>query len=301
MTIINGLHDNLKFTCELENEGTIPFLDMLILNANGTLSSSWYRKPSDTGLTLNFHALAPRKYKKSVVSSFLHKIYRASSNWENFHSGMAKALQILKDNQYPDSFVFPIVNNVMTKLACPKEYERLNAENESRVKDVPDCLLELSEKEKYMFFVEYRGKPTEKLAQSFKKLNAPCKVIMKTRKLKTVLPPLKPNVPKMLCSSVVYQIDCPGCNASYIGETLRLLQQRVREHLGKSGTIRKHLEICHAKPSTDFGSIEKHVKILAHSNSSSKLLTFEALFIKSCNPSLNTKDEFRSRTLTLKF
>jgi len=128
-------------------------------------------------------------------------MYRASSNWENFHSRMTKALQILKDNQYPDSFVFPIVNNVMTKLACPQEYERLNAENESRVKDVPDCLLELSEKEKYMFFVEYRGKPTEKLAQSFRKLNAPCKVIMKTRKLKTVLPPLKPTVPKMLRSS----------------------------------------------------------------------------------------------------
>ena len=68
LTIINGLNDNLKFTCELENEGTIPFLDMLILNANGTLSSSWYRKPSDTGLTLNFHALAPRKrlYERSM-------------------------------------------------------------------------------------------------------------------------------------------------------------------------------------------------------------------------------------------
>ena len=85
--------------------------------------------------------------KKSVVSSFLHKIYRASSNWEKFHSGLTEALQILKNNQYPDSLVFPIVNAVMTKLACPEEYERLKAENENRVEEVPDCLLELSEKD----------------------------------------------------------------------------------------------------------------------------------------------------------
>ena len=59
LSMINELHDNLKFTYELENGGTIPFLDMLILNKSGSLSSSWYRKPTDTGLTLNFHALAP--------------------------------------------------------------------------------------------------------------------------------------------------------------------------------------------------------------------------------------------------
>ena len=161
---------------------------MLILNKRGSLSSSWYRKPTDTGLTLNFHALAPNKYKKSVVSSFLHRIYRASSNWDNFHNGLSEALKILKNNQYPDNFVFPIVNLVMTKLACPHEYERLKDENESRVDDVPDCLLVLSEKEKYMFCINYRGKPTEKLAHSFKKLNAPCRVIMKTRNLSTYLP-----------------------------------------------------------------------------------------------------------------
>ena len=154
-----------------------------------------------------------------------------------------------------------------------------------------------------MFCINYRGKPTEKLAHSFKKLNAPCRVIMKTRKLKTVLPSLKPTVPKMLRSSVVYKIDCPGCDASYIGETLRLLQQRVREHLGKSGTIRKHLEICPTQQSIEptLENFEKQVKILAHSNSPPKLLTYEALYIKFFNPCLNTKDEFRSRTLKLKF
>ena len=69
---INNLHPNLTFTMEKQNDGKIPFLDMIINNSEGNLSSTWYNKPTDTGLILNYHALAPRRYKKSVVSGFVH-------------------------------------------------------------------------------------------------------------------------------------------------------------------------------------------------------------------------------------
>ena len=50
---INRLHTNLTFTVEREAEGKLPFLDMLIMNHEGELSSTWYNKPTDTGLLLN--------------------------------------------------------------------------------------------------------------------------------------------------------------------------------------------------------------------------------------------------------
>ena len=155
----------------------------------------------------------------------------------------------------------------------------------------------MEEKDKFMFFVQYRGKATEKLAMSFKRLNAPCKVIMTTRKTKTIMPSLKPTVPKMLSSGVVYKIQCPGCTSSYIGQTVRHLQTRFREHLGKSGIMRKHFELCN--PSSPIS--DEIISILGKSTSISKLLTLEALFINKMKPDLNKKDEFRSRTLTLKF
>ena len=43
------------------------------------------------------------------------------------------------------------------------------------------------------------------------------------------------------------------------------------------------------------------VSVLGKANSLAKLLTLEALFIKEIKAFLNTKDEFRSRELTLKF
>ena len=118
---INNLHSCLSFTKEMEKDNAIPFLDMLLHNNKGNLSSSWYTKPTDTGLTLNFHALAPLKYKKSVVIGFIHRIYRACSTWHNFHVGITKAVQILESNQYPSSFVLPIIKNTIDKIIikCP--------------------------------------------------------------------------------------------------------------------------------------------------------------------------------------
>ena len=56
------------------------------------LSSTWYCKPTDTGLIMNFYALAPKHYKRSVVEGFVHRVYRACSrhSWENFHDSMKK-------------------------------------------------------------------------------------------------------------------------------------------------------------------------------------------------------------------
>ena len=155
----------------------------------------------------------------------------------------------------------------------------------------------MEEKDKLKFFVQYRGKPTEKLAMSFKRLNAPFKVIMTTRKAKTIMPSFKPTEPKMLWSGVVYKIQCPGCPSSYVGQTVRHLQRRFREHLGNSGIMRKHFDHC--QPS--YHVSDEIVSILCKSTSIAKLLTLEALFINQIKPDLNKKDEYRSRTLTLKF
>ena len=43
---INNIHPSLSFTVEEEKEGRLPFLDMVIFNQNGHLSSGWYRKPN---------------------------------------------------------------------------------------------------------------------------------------------------------------------------------------------------------------------------------------------------------------
>ena len=133
------------------------------------------------------------------------------------------------------------------------------------------------------------------LAQSFRMLNAPCNIIMTMEKIKTAMPSLKPKIPRMLQSNVVYQIRCPGCIFSYVGQTTRQLQRRFKAHAGKKVPVKTYFEKCAIIK--DSGMIT----IIGKANTLPRLLTLEALFIKESNPVLNTKDEFRSRTLTLKF
>ena len=94
----------------------------------------------------------------------------------------------------------------------------------------------------------------------------------------------------------MYKIICPRCNSSYVGQTVRHLQQRFKEHVGNKGPLRSHFETCAITPTEDNVSI-----IGRTSRGDGRLLTLEALFIKELTPVLNTKDEYRSRTLTLKF
>ena len=118
---INSLHPNLKFTCEREEDGKIAFLDMKIINCQGKLSSTWYNKPTDTGLIMNYHALAPKKYKWSVVSGFVYRIHRACSTWGHFHESLEKAKRVLEKNQYPPDFYEPIIDQTIKNIYNGKE------------------------------------------------------------------------------------------------------------------------------------------------------------------------------------
>ena len=292
---INSLHPMLNFTVEKETDGALPFLDMLLYNNCGSVSSSWYRKSTDTGLTLNFHSLAPMKYKKSVVIGFVHRIYRACSSWKNIHLGLEAAKDTLLKNQYPVHFIDELFNKTLNKILEPTPSDPSSEDCViDTVLDNDVCLHNIEEKDKFLFFLNYRGNPSDHFVKALKKLNAPCRVVMTLRKTKSILSKLKTPVPHMLQNNLVYKITCPGCNASYVGQTSRLLQQRFREHVGSRGLIKNHFDLCQMTPTED------HVEILGK-NKGEKLLSLEALFINKIKPTLNSKDEYRSRTLKLKF
>ena len=120
-------------------------------------------------------------------------------------------------------------------------------------------------------------------------------IVMTLRKFKTVMPSLKPPVEKMLRSGLVYQLTCPSCDARYVGETCRHMLTRFKEHTQKAGPMKKHLQQCGATLTED------QVDILQMSSRGEDfLLTLEALHIRERKPQINTKDEYRSRELTIK-
>ncbi|MEL6606615.1 MAG: reverse transcriptase domain-containing protein, partial [Cyanobacteria bacterium J06614_10] len=63
---VNTIHQNIKFTLDVENNGKISFLDILISRANGRFETGVFRKGTFTGLGLNFFSYCP------LTSSSIH-------------------------------------------------------------------------------------------------------------------------------------------------------------------------------------------------------------------------------------
>ena len=233
---------------------------------------------------MNFHALAPKCYKRSVVEGLVYRIHRACSHWKYFDESLSKGKSILEQNQYPPQFYDPIIKNTISKILNPQKI--VNVSNES------------STSQKIMTFLPYRGKMTDRFVKKLKDSRAPIQPIITLTKLKTTLPSLKSQTKVPLRSRVVYKISCPGCETCYVGQTRRHLITRFREHKNtKAGAVRSHFTKCiGSAPGLD------DLKILASSfKCIDHLLALEALFIRELNPKLNTKDEYRSRELRLRF
>ena len=86
-----------------------------------------------------------------------------------------------------------------------------------------------------------------------------------------------------------------GTLACCVGQTGRHFQTCLKEHLQRAGPMKTHLAQCNATLTSD------QVDIL-HSTSrgESFLLTLEALHIRERKPSINTKDEYKSKELVIK-
>ena len=83
-----------------------------------------------------------------------------------------------------------------------------------------------------------------KLKHHFTK-EAKFKIIQSTQKL-SFYTSMKDQIPKLMKSYVVYQLNCPGCNNSYIRKTERNLCTRTEEHAcsDEESAIYDHIKNC---------------------------------------------------------
>ena len=198
---INQFHPKLKFTIEMEENGKIPFLDMEINHVGNRLSSTWYVKPTDTGLIMNYHAVVPKRYKKSVVQSFVHRIHRCCSSWENVTSSLQRAKEVLEKNQYPAQFFEPIIGETLNNIQAQSNQQE--AETQTSTEETTAC-------PKHLFRIQYRGNVTDQFVKALYEAQAPVMPVITLRKIRTFVSPLKVKVPDEIASRIVYKITCPG-------------------------------------------------------------------------------------------
>ena len=150
--------------------------------------------------------------------------------------------------------------------------------------------------DKKLFYVHYRGLETTNYIKNLVNCGVPISPIYTTRKLRTMLPSLKPAIEKTLSSNVVYKISCTRCSSSYVGYTTRHLITRLNEHFSKNGTMNEHVKQCGEElvPNECVAILVRTNRGIVH------LSILEALHIREIKSSLNTKDEYKGRCLRIR-
>ena len=222
-------HPNIKFTYELENDNTLPFLDVNVFRDAGKFSSTVHRKTTFSGVYSNFRSFMPDAYKKGLVSTLLYRAFMICSSFESVHKEVEKLKQVFSKNGYPSKFVDKCILKFFNK-----QYEK-----KIPVHTVPK--LEL------MIVLPFLGttswKVKNELIRTFRK-NVPfsnLKIIFKTGRRLSSFFPFKDKFPKSLLSGVIYKFTCAKCNLSYVGCTKRFWETRLQEHTHISGLTGKPL------------------------------------------------------------
>ena len=92
----------------------------------GTLFCTCNQKPLDTGTIVKYRSCAPLQHKKSITQGTIHRLFRATSNWEAFHGALTNN-EIWERNKYPRHWVGNIVEDTINQLRMKEQRKRYNA------------------------------------------------------------------------------------------------------------------------------------------------------------------------------
>ena len=90
---------------EIEENGSLSFLDTAISRKNNKYVTSVYCKLKFIGVFKNFESFRPDMYKRGLIETLLYRSFRLCSNYKNFHREIETLKSIFKHSNYPQNFV----------------------------------------------------------------------------------------------------------------------------------------------------------------------------------------------------
>ena len=223
---MNSQHPNISFTCEIEQNRSLSFLDVNITRGDSNFSTSLYRKPTFTGLLSKFSAFSPILCKKNLIATLTYRAYQISSSFPSFHTEIEFLKNLFQQNGYPLDFIEGQIRKTLDKFFIPKLSNQID--------DEP------TEGKPVLFVTYFLGSHSEALRNDLKNLmkeylpSVKLQVIFKAGCVIGDLFGFKDKLPEPCMANFIYKYTCGSCNAFYIGKSYRQFKARVFEHLGKS-------------------------------------------------------------------
>ena len=223
---INRQHHDIQFTMETENDGSLPFLDVLISKtASGYPSHTVYRKPTHTDRYLNYNSHHPPVVIRSVPDSLIRRAHRLCDE-----SHLNQELQHIHRS-------LTQINNFPAHSIRQHKPKSANLPSPD-TKPIATVIL------------PYLGKPSHRIQRILQSANIQVRH-RSSHKLHSALHTHKDQHPNNKRPGV-YRIPCQ-CGKVYIGETGRDFDTRLKEH-------KSHHRLCNWEKS----AIVKHAQESQH-------------------------------------
>jgi len=246
LTMLNAVNENVQFTIETERNDTIPFLDTCIVKAENRLKFKVYRKPTNKEDYVHFYSAHSDRVKSGIIIGFF-----------------LRALRICDEEYLADEIEH--IYQAFSKLKYPKG---LLIQLRKKAEQIRNRKRQATDKK--------NAKPTRWISIPYSK---PAQIIART--LETTGLKVSMNAGGKIgdlvrknanrdCSSemsVVYEVPCSGCPKTYVGETGRGVEKRLKEHKSDvkyhrtSNAIVLHIDKCKHLPKwSETKILEKNIK-----------------------------------------
>ena len=241
----NEVEPAIQFTYEVEKDGTLPFLDVVIRKSEHELKFSVYRKPTNKDDFIHYFSAHSMRTKRGIVIGFYLRALRICSK-EYLREELAYIMRAFRRLKFPEGLLINLKNtaekiHARSRLTTP--IATTPTTTAARTTPTPiqtptpiptqaptstttSTATPTSNERKTTYLVAPHTQHTDLIG---KKLISGIKVVSTAgRKIGTMVKRKKDKVEDS--DSVVYKIPCGKCDKSYFGETGRGLKTRVREH-----------------------------------------------------------------------
>ena len=272
LNILNSLDNDIKFTHEVENNNSLPFLDLLIVRDQEKILVDLYKKPISSNRLLNYKSHHPLHQKISIVKQMNNKIENLCS--DDFKE---KNKKILKDTLSANNYPHFVVNSILN-------HSRENPKHHNN---------QISNQNKKFIKIPFHSELAPQINHLFKDTDH--KVVFYNEKTnKQFFGNVKDKTPILQQTNVVYEIKCE-CNKSYIGQTAQNLKNRIQQHKNDVKNLSTKTGLCNHVQQTKHKIDFDNVKILEKESNIHKRLFLEFAHIVSDNDNkiLNLQTDYK--------
>ncbi len=255
MKKFNGINERIKFTCEEEKDGQLPFLDLLLERKDGGIVFDIYRKPTDAPLCIPNHSHHPITHKLAAFESALYRMWAVPLDRDKREKELKYIVQMSLINGYKEETILRL-NEKHKRRKQLKDFTTLEPQKKDRKRRTQDRIgVEVAKN----LVIPYFAPLTEKFENLMRSqsLNVCYQNKGSLRDCIGVVKDITPEIEK----AGIYKILCENCLKLYYGQTKRRKDERDKEH-------DRAIRLNHP----DLSAVAKHCLENHHQKGSSQLV-----------------------------